>query len=746
MDLKGAEIRNIKELCGEMNSKATMPMRVNIPFYQRPYKWNQDNISRLVDDFYKNNREEYFVGSVVMVASDGKRHDVIDGQQRITTLFLFDYISFIMRRSYIETLISKRKFTKIDTLFDSLQKQSFDLFGDSIGNKIKYAHEQIVNALDKADESGKNDAFYDGLLSDYQKYLYLPKRDFTNIDTYCLEFSKNLTSLLDESDLALKYSRDSYNKKLKLALANVFIKVTDTEAPSIHKVEKEGDKLVEQYVDAMVYEFDAILTNCKNTTGMDPLSYSNLIIDSISEIVENIKLCVIITGNEKDAYTLFEVLNDRALEIEDLDLIKNLFYKWYCNHSNDDDTKIDQCIERVDSIWVEKVFPPDTAKERAKLISFLATEFFTADESLKYNDSERYRDALEEKYLENITDYNSVNIENDISIYYMVSVILKTFEMVFSNRNEKVISAENDTSKSITYKCMHLLNALKQYGVMPAITNVIIKRYIDNHTDTSGRIKTDNIEEYVRNIMNDSNNNVPEYTAIHKYAYFFWKYALLAKDADFPRTEAKKVIKNVNINAGVYDYELASTDNNMLNNKFTDWMNDWRYGKSDAELKVKVIFIKLLTTVRNGNKLVYQPASVHMNTNKVQLDHLEANQTTSAFKGLYFDPEKEGELREAYVNSVGNFMILDSDNNNRKNNVPLQEALKFYDNFCSNHWLIKEIKDMLLSDSYSLKKTIDNEEFHIPKESFFNERRKRLTMYFKAILNGKLDDKEVSLD
>lgn len=42
-------------------------------------------------------------------------------------------------------------------------------------------------------------------------------------------------------------------------------------------------------------------------------------------MLEHIKFCVIITGNENDAYTLFEVLNDRALDIEDLDLIKNLF-------------------------------------------------------------------------------------------------------------------------------------------------------------------------------------------------------------------------------------------------------------------------------------------------------------------------------------------------------------------------------------------------------------------------------------
>ena len=54
MDLKGAEIRNVKNLCSEMGSKENVPMRVNIPYYQRPYKWGEDNIKNLINDFKKN--------------------------------------------------------------------------------------------------------------------------------------------------------------------------------------------------------------------------------------------------------------------------------------------------------------------------------------------------------------------------------------------------------------------------------------------------------------------------------------------------------------------------------------------------------------------------------------------------------------------------------------------------------------------------------------------------------------------
>ena len=70
----------------------------------------------------------------------------------------------------------------------------------------------------------------------------------------------------------------------------------------------------------MKYEFNG-LCNIISIKGKSPIEYTNELISEIDSMLEHIKFCVIITGNENDAYTLFEVLNDRALDIEDLDLI-----------------------------------------------------------------------------------------------------------------------------------------------------------------------------------------------------------------------------------------------------------------------------------------------------------------------------------------------------------------------------------------------------------------------------------------
>lgn len=62
-----------------------------IPSYQRPYAWTVDQASELFDDlydFYKTEDEDsYFLGSIVLIKEEGKpRSEVIDGQQRLTTL------------------------------------------------------------------------------------------------------------------------------------------------------------------------------------------------------------------------------------------------------------------------------------------------------------------------------------------------------------------------------------------------------------------------------------------------------------------------------------------------------------------------------------------------------------------------------------------------------------------------------------------------------------------------------------
>ncbi|WP_431129542.1 DUF262 domain-containing protein [Flagellimonas flava] len=98
-----AEIKNIKKILVDDENF------FQIPDYQRPYSWDKENISDLIDDvitaFLRNDGEHYFCGSLVLVnnESDG-RFDIIDGQQRITT---FTIIACVFRELYGSVLGKK---------------------------------------------------------------------------------------------------------------------------------------------------------------------------------------------------------------------------------------------------------------------------------------------------------------------------------------------------------------------------------------------------------------------------------------------------------------------------------------------------------------------------------------------------------------------------------------------------------------------------------------------------------------
>lgn len=73
--------------------------QLTIPDYQRPYKWQTKHIKQLVDDIYsyfikeKDANQECRLGVIVLHKDEGKdEYDIVDGQQRLTSLFLLLYV------------------------------------------------------------------------------------------------------------------------------------------------------------------------------------------------------------------------------------------------------------------------------------------------------------------------------------------------------------------------------------------------------------------------------------------------------------------------------------------------------------------------------------------------------------------------------------------------------------------------------------------------------------------------------
>lgn len=60
-----------------------------IPDYQRPYSWEDEQIEQLWDDLYsamESGDESYFLGPMILIRTKDGYFEVVDGQQRLTTL------------------------------------------------------------------------------------------------------------------------------------------------------------------------------------------------------------------------------------------------------------------------------------------------------------------------------------------------------------------------------------------------------------------------------------------------------------------------------------------------------------------------------------------------------------------------------------------------------------------------------------------------------------------------------------
>lgn len=89
-----------------------------IPSYQRGYRWNVSQVTQLLDDIWeftqreKNGKEFYCLQPVVVKAKDDKSWEVIDGQQRLTTIRIF--LSYLVKEHLkrpLKEAFKKEEFT-----------------------------------------------------------------------------------------------------------------------------------------------------------------------------------------------------------------------------------------------------------------------------------------------------------------------------------------------------------------------------------------------------------------------------------------------------------------------------------------------------------------------------------------------------------------------------------------------------------------------------------------------------------
>src|SRR5688572_26469473 len=116
---------------GRSNRELLTGRKYSIDYYQREYKWQQKQVSELIDDlsakFLESHEEgnersavadygHYFLGSIIVSDKDGQKF-IIDGQQRLTTLpllliFQHHHLDDAEQKGQISELIFSQKYGK----------------------------------------------------------------------------------------------------------------------------------------------------------------------------------------------------------------------------------------------------------------------------------------------------------------------------------------------------------------------------------------------------------------------------------------------------------------------------------------------------------------------------------------------------------------------------------------------------------------------------------------------------------
>ena len=92
--------------------------KLEVPWHQRQYDWSKENVNELLidlDEAFRENRESYFLGAIVLLEKSDRTWEINDGQQRIIT---YSLICARLARMFANGIDPQRESIALRNLFD----------------------------------------------------------------------------------------------------------------------------------------------------------------------------------------------------------------------------------------------------------------------------------------------------------------------------------------------------------------------------------------------------------------------------------------------------------------------------------------------------------------------------------------------------------------------------------------------------------------------------------------------------
>lgn len=302
-----------------------------IPEYQRPYSWSDDEIITLFEDLWEfsierthsDGAKNYFLGCVVSYEENGERQ-IIDGQQRITSLFLLLRAVFSMLEKEDNKTDEVNNF--IQKIKPALWKEN-EMTGKEDRSKILLRSEVVTDSgnliLRNILESGEADKnAKDNYSKNYNKFkeLYIQKSQSSPNQIYhfvlaLLNYSILLPITADDQETALTIFNTLNNRGLPLSDADIFKsyiykKLDDTGKKAFinkwKKLETDAEKVNESIQSLFYYNMFYMRAREKDDKSTTPgvrkyyldKNKNRLTPEVIDDLAVNLQLWKVINGRE----------------------------------------------------------------------------------------------------------------------------------------------------------------------------------------------------------------------------------------------------------------------------------------------------------------------------------------------------------------------------------------------------------------------------------------------------------------
>ena len=133
-----------------------------IPIYQRNYAWEEDEITALIKDIYdswrKNDNAPYYIGTLVTYKRGDNEYEVIDGQQRLTTIYIIlnalgikdfrNKLTYGARKISASTINNLKNYPKLGDEVDEGIRNGYK-FSEKAFRTLRGIKKKIMNILGK---------------------------------------------------------------------------------------------------------------------------------------------------------------------------------------------------------------------------------------------------------------------------------------------------------------------------------------------------------------------------------------------------------------------------------------------------------------------------------------------------------------------------------------------------------------------------------------------------------------------